>query len=83
MGKYTLFIKEPAVRFTEEDFPEDKGAKDGHCNRSVCLRPGANWFNHSTRKWYCVECAFLINEANPEFLREVGHRICTKDEIPG
>lgn len=76
MGKYSTLM-EPLVRSIEEDYPEDKGLKDGHCNRSACLQPGATWFNHSTKKWYCAYCAHLINEANPEFKREMGYRICT------
>ncbi len=61
----------------EENFPEDKGTEGGRCNRSVCLRPGAEWFNHSTKRWYCGDCARLINEVNPEFLRDTGYSICT------
>ena len=60
-----------------EKFPEDKGRLNGSCNRSCCLQPGANWFNHSTMKHYCRECATLINRANPEFVQESGHPICT------
>lgn len=83
LGKYTLLTKEPPVHYSSEDFPEDKGLKDGHCNRSACLRPGVTWFNHSTRKFYCAGCARLINEANPEFKREMGYAICTANENPG
>lgn len=69
---------------TFDEFPEDKGQKGGHCNRSMCLLPGANWFNHSTQKWYCIGCACLIIEANPEFRREMGIAICTLgNEISG
>lgn len=83
MGKYNLLTKEPPVYHSEEEYPEDKGMKDGHCNRSGCLQPGAEWFNHSTRKWYCGGCARLINLANPEFKRETGYPLCTASEIPG
>jgi hypothetical protein len=48
------------------------------------MQPGAGWFNHSTKKWYCAGCARLINEANPEFKREMGIAICTLgNEISG
>jgi hypothetical protein len=71
------------VHYLQEEFPEDKGLKDGHCNRNACFGLNATWFNHSARKWYCAECAHFINEANPEFLREMGYPLCTKGEIPG
>ena len=53
-----------------------KGKKGGLCNRAACLAPGAEYFNYSTRKFYCEKCAGLINKANPEFLEEEGHELC-------
>lgn len=44
----------------------DKGLLGGSCNRRACQRPGALWFNHSTRAHYCRECAHAINRANPD-----------------
>lgn len=64
--------------------PEDlKGVKDGNCNRTACQKPGATWFNHSTRKWYCPECAqTLNNDSYNKFdaYRLFGHELCTMDE---
>jgi hypothetical protein len=55
------------------------GAFGGRCNRqSVACSNMASWFNHSTRKYYCRECAKLINEANPEWKREYGENLCTE-----
>jgi hypothetical protein len=44
----------------------DKGLFGGSCNRRACQRPGATWFNHSTRAHYCEDCAQAINRANPD-----------------
>lgn len=55
------------------------GEYDGTCNRqSSCNNSHATWFNNSTRKYYCRECAYLINQANPEWLREYGEKICVE-----
>lgn len=35
----------------------DKGKMNGSCNRTACQRPGATWFNTSTRAYYCEPCA--------------------------
>ena len=41
-----------------------KGEKDGLCNRGACQTPeDVIFFNKSTRKYYCPECAFQINKA--------------------
>jgi hypothetical protein len=37
-----------------------KGQEGGICNRSACDRAGADWWNTSTRAWYCVVCANAI-----------------------
>ncbi len=59
----------------------DKGDKNGSCNRRVCQVPGAIWYNHSTRKYYCVECALMLNEHNHTDAIELwGHELCTLDE---
>jgi hypothetical protein len=34
-----------------------KGQLNGLCNRTACQRPGATWFNTSTRAYYCEDCA--------------------------
>ncbi len=61
-----------------EEINNIKGALHGLCNRSACLKPGANWFNHSTREHYCEECAKLLNEHNRKDAIEMfGHDLCT------
>lgn len=58
-----------------------KGAYLGLCNRRACLQPGAEWFNHSTRKYYCHSCAKLLNEVNADWaIPEFGHDLCTHGE---
>lgn len=49
------------------DQPEkaDKGEKGGSCNRHACQKPGAWWFNRSTERFYCEDCARLINDYPP------------------
>jgi len=39
----------------------DKGQYQGSCNREACQAPGANYFNLSTRRYYCGRCARDIN----------------------
>ena len=42
--------------------PNDvKGQYRGHCNVTACQKPGADYWNLSTRAWYCRECADKIN----------------------
>lgn len=38
----------------------DKGKLRGSCNVTACQRPGAAWFNTSTRAYYCQPCALDI-----------------------
>jgi len=58
--------------------PTLKGIFNGNCNRTVCQEPGAVWFNHSTRMYYCQKCADLINEENyADAIRLYGHQLCT------
>jgi hypothetical protein len=63
---------------------EDKTQKGdflGQCYRMVCKNEPAEWYNHSTRKYYCHRCAFLINDANYKEAREMfGHDLCTLGE---
>jgi hypothetical protein len=56
-----------------------KGSFGGPCNRTACQRPGASWFNHSTRAYYCTECAGLINwpGGRADAMRLFGHDVCT------
>lgn len=56
-----------------------KGELGGLCNRTACQQPGATWFNHSTRKHYCGECAALIDRANRKEAMELfWYDLCTQ-----
>lgn len=37
-----------------------KGTKGGNCNRTACQQPGADFYNKSTRAYYCRKCAEMI-----------------------
>ncbi|UCV26761.1 hypothetical protein [Ferribacterium limneticum] len=66
---------------TTINFPADKGEFGGSCNRSACLAPGANWYNHSTRKYYCRACAEWLNtdKFNKQDALDLwGHDLCTE-----
>jgi hypothetical protein len=39
----------------------DKGEKNGSCNLTACQRPGATFYNKSTQRYYCADCAREIN----------------------
>jgi hypothetical protein len=55
-----------------------KGDLNDECNRTVCHRSPANWYNHSTRKHYCYECALILNRENErDAMRLFGHALCT------
>lgn len=62
--------------------PEDlKGVYSGNCNRKDCQKPGALFYNHSTRMYYCVICARMINDVNrSDAIRMFGHELCTYGE---
>ena len=54
--------------------------KGGLCNREACQSPGAYWYNHSTRRYYCDACAHRLNtdEFNMrDAARLYGHDLCT------
>jgi len=57
--------------------PALKGIKGGNCNRTACQKPGARYFNKSTRAYYCRECAEAINDAARIHDREP---LCKLDE---
>lgn len=48
----------------------DAGTYNGPCYRTACQAPGAKWWNSSTRKFYCVICASLINNACRQYKEE-------------
>lgn len=55
-----------------------KGDHKEECNRTVCSNSPAVYYNHSTRKYYCIECAELINRMNrADAFRMFGHDLCT------
>jgi hypothetical protein len=59
----------------------DKGKKDMECYRAACSNSPATWYNHSTRMFYCVDCAGLINNHNKrDAFRMFGHELCTNTE---
>ncbi len=53
------------------------GIFKGLCNRTACRRPNAEYYNHSTHKYYCNHCAGKLNRRNPEALDLYGHALCT------
>lgn len=59
----------------------EKGKFDGNCNRTACQVPiaGENWFNTSTRAYYCTACARSINQSA---LRFDGVEICVAVDSP-
>ena len=60
-----------------------KGTYGCECNRTMCTNNNAQFFNHSTKKYYCTECAHKINKANKkDALRLFGHDICTFEKAP-
>lgn len=76
-------LTEEGKRLTAEE-PEpkaEKGDKGGECNRTHCKNPDADFYNHSTRMYYCAECAVLLNDANrADAMRIYGHELCTLEE---
>ena len=63
--------------FRSELLLKEKGEIGGKCNRSVCSGT-ATHYNHSTRKYYCAECAEWLNDMNREEALDLyGHDLCT------
>jgi hypothetical protein len=56
-----------------------KGVSGGLCNRIACLKPGAVFYNSSTRAYYCPECAAKINYWSR---KDDGIDLCTLDTLP-
>lgn len=52
------------------------GEFQGPCNRTACREPGATFYNHATKKYYCGKCAGMINEVNPESITRKGVPLC-------
>lgn len=60
--------------------PKAKGEFNGLCNRTSCQSPNeVTWYNHSTRLYYCTDCAMLLNRVNPEAQLLFGHALCTNE----
>jgi|VirMetMinimDraft_7_1064189.scaffolds.fasta_scaffold00089_28 hypothetical protein len=61
-----------------------KGVFDGNCNRTDCQKPikGNNWWNSSTRAYYCEACAEGHHGINYWSRRDDGITICTKVTSP-
>ena len=58
-----------------------KGDYKDQCNRTDCSNEPAIYYNHSTRKYYCKECALLINKYNHKDAHAMfGHDLCTLGE---
>ncbi len=59
-----------------------KGEKNGNCNITSCQSTeNVEWFNHSTRKYYCENCAIRLNNDPYNFKdaqRLFGHNLLTK-----
>lgn len=54
-----------------------KGKQGGNCNVTACQKPGATWWNTSTRAYYCAHCA---NEINRWSKHDEGYEICYPSE---
>jgi hypothetical protein len=82
-GHGSSMIPAHSIPFSDrEPDKEDKGKKDGHCNRSACQRPLAGhpqyWMpNYSGgRYYYCEACEHLFSDID----RRGGHILrCTLD----
>ena len=77
----SYLIADEVRRLTAEDEKKLKGSYKGFCNRKDCSNPRAVWYNHSTTKYYCEDCAKKINDANREEARDIfGHDLCTRSQ---
>lgn len=55
-----------------------KGEFNDVCNRKVCDKKEAVYYNHYTKQYYCKDCAKLINDANRIDAHDMyGHELCT------
>ena len=59
-GKIVTF-KRKVINNKEVIVNSDKGKKGCICNVTSCNNKGAIYFNKSTKKYYCKECADEIN----------------------
>ena len=73
-------IRKAVQELSEDETPDPalKGVYERNCNRTACQKPGAVWYNHSTREHYCPSCASTLNEVNrADAIRMFGHDLCT------
>ncbi len=55
------------------------GIYGGACNRRVCRQSPATWFNKSTQRFYCHDCAMILNAENEADARRLGiHPLCVE-----
>lgn len=55
-----------------------KGEFEKGCYKKSCIRMVSDWLNHKNGKYYCWECARMINIFNPEFKEKHGFKQCEK-----
>jgi hypothetical protein len=56
-----------------------KGDYKEQCNRTACSNNNAQHYNFSTTKYYCRECAEIINQMNGHAAFAIyGHDLCIK-----
>ena len=59
-----------------------KGEYQGECDRPACSNIKAEYFDYSTRKYYCESCAKIINMENELYAHSMyGHDLCIKEEM--
>jgi len=58
-----------------------KGTINSECNRTACKVSPAQYYNYSTKKYYCGTCASMINNFNRiDSEKLYGHDLCIKTE---
>lgn len=57
-----LQIATPADKYWSAHGAPRKGEYGGQCQRASCANLGADWYNKSSGKYYCDECARAFNE---------------------
>lgn len=57
-----LGLATPADHYWRSHGEPLKGQYRGECERKACTNHGADWYNKSSGKYYCDECARALNE---------------------
>lgn len=58
----------------------EKGTYNNLCARSACNNSNSLYFNYSTEKYYCKECAERINKlCRVDAIQVYGHDICLEE----